>query len=61
MDLIIDHLDLDRFPEELKEIALDPDPGRRLKAVSLYRKKTGATLQEAVEAVEKLSGRKFKS
>lgn len=61
VDLIIDHLDFDRFPEELKEIALDPNPQQRLKAIHLYTQKTGASLKEAVEAVEKLSGQKIKS
>ncbi|HEY9664586.1 MAG TPA: hypothetical protein V6C65_39600 [Allocoleopsis sp.] len=55
LELIIDHLELDRFPEELKEMACDPDPRQRLKAISLYRKRTGATLKEAVKAVENLN------
>lgn len=61
VELIVDHLEIDRFPKEIKEIALDPDPRQRLKAVSLYTKRTGATFQEAVEAIEKLSSRKFRS
>jgi hypothetical protein len=61
MDLIVDHLELDRFPKEIKEITLDPDPRQRLKAVRLYQEKTGASFQEAVKAVEKVSGRSFKS
>jgi hypothetical protein len=61
LNVIVDHLEIDRFPEEIKEMALDPDPQQRLKAVRLYIKKTGATLQEATEAVEKLSDKKSKS
>lgn len=60
VDLIGDHLQVDRFPEGIKEIALDPDPRQRLKTVRLYREKTGADLQEAIAAVEKFSGRNFK-
>jgi hypothetical protein len=55
MNLTVDHLGIDRFPEEIKEIALDSDPRQRLKAVKLYVTKTGATLQEAVRAVEEFS------
>lgn len=61
LNLIVEHLQLDPFPEEIRELALDPDPRQRLKAVQLYIKKTGATLQEAVDAVEKLSSKKIKS
>ncbi|WNZ25799.1 hypothetical protein HJG54_25155 [Leptolyngbya sp. NK1-12] len=61
MDLVVDHLELDRFPEEVKQIALNADPRQRLKAVKLYQEKTGATFQEAVKAVEKVSGRSFRS
>ena len=60
LDLMLDRLEIDRFPESIKEIALDPNPRRRLEAVRLYRKQTGASLQEAIKAIETLSGRKFK-
>lgn len=60
VSLILDHLEIDRFPKQIKEIALDANPHRRLEAVRLYRKQTGATFREAIEAIENLSGRKFK-
>lgn len=53
LDLILEKLEInvpDLLSEQVRELALDPQ--KRIAALKLYRRETGASLRESIEAID---------